>query len=42
MTTKKKVVVRITFNDYKEWRKHSDTLHTIADDMNATFSVNMA
>ena len=34
-----KVVVRFTFNDHKEWKKHSDRLHRVADGMKATISV---
>lgn len=34
-----KVIVRFTFNDHKEWKKHSEKLHRVADDMKATISV---
>lgn len=37
-----KVVVRFTFPSAKEWRKHADTLHRAAADMDATICVGEA
>lgn len=35
------VVVRFTFKNYKEWRKNSDFLHAIADEIDAIVSVSV-